>query len=199
MFWESTFGADYVDRNASPELFAANLAFFAQVISRNQLKISSVLELGANIGMNFKALKALLPEVELTGVEINPKAYSKLREIADHAVNSSIEEFEPKESCDLVLTKGVLIHLSPESLSNTYLKISKASKRWVLLAEYFSRDPMSIPYRGHKDVLFKRDFCSEFLDVNSDDNWELRDYGFVSRHDIFPQDDINWYLLERAK
>jgi len=55
---------------------------------------------------------------------------------------------------------------------------------------------VSIPYRGHSDKLFKRDFAGEILDQFSD--LRLVDYGFVwHRDNLFPQDDISWFLLEK--
>jgi spore coat polysaccharide biosynthesis protein SpsF len=64
------------------------------------------------------------------------------------------------------------------------------------LAEYYSPSRVEIKYRGHKNKLFKRDFAGEMLDQFSD--LSLTDYGFVYHRDEFPQDDINWFLLEKA-
>jgi spore coat polysaccharide biosynthesis protein SpsF len=56
---------------------------------------------------------------------------------------------------------------------------------------------VSIPYRGHEDRLFKRDFAGELLSRFGD--LRLIDYGFVYHRDPkFPQDDITWFLLEKA-
>ena len=95
-----------------------------------------------------------------------------------------------------MLLKGVLIHLTPETLPAVYDTIHRASARFILLAEYYNPTPISIPYRGHSDRLFKRDFAGEFLDRHAD--VKLRDYGFVYHRDpAFPQDDITWFLLEK--
>jgi len=59
---------------------------------------------------------------------------------------------------------------------------------------YYNPSPVSIDYRGEKDVLFKRDFAGEMLD--SIDGLNLVDYGFVYRRANFPQDDISWFLME---
>ena len=64
------------------------------------------------------------------------------------------------------------------------------------MAEYYSPSPVSIPYRGEADKLFKRDFASEFLDKFQD--VELIDYGFLYHRDNnFPDDDINWFLMKK--
>ncbi|MDH3208977.1 MAG: hypothetical protein OEL91_01100, partial [Burkholderiaceae bacterium] len=92
--------------------------------------------------------------------------------------------------------KGVLIHINPNMLALTYNKLYEASQRWVLVCEYYNPTPTSIPYRGHTDRLFKRDFAGEMLDTFAD--LQLVDYGFAYRRDpAFPQDDIAWFLMEK--
>jgi len=71
-------------------------------------------------------------------------------------------------------------------------------KKYILIAEYYSTKPTEIIYRNYKNVLFKRDFAGEMLDQYSD--LTLIDYGFVYRRDnLFPDDDINWFLLKKNK
>ena len=56
--------------------------------------------------------------------------------------------------------------------------------------------PVALPYRGHQDRLFKRDFAGEMLDRFPD--LELTAYGFNYRRDpLFPQDDTTWFLLHK--
>ena len=55
--------------------------------------------------------------------------------------------------------------------------------------------PMAIEYRGHEDVLFKRDFAGELIDKF---NLKLINYGFnYNREKYFPNDDGTWFLLEK--
>ncbi|MGH8240704.1 MAG: pseudaminic acid biosynthesis-associated methylase, partial [Steroidobacteraceae bacterium] len=97
---------------------------------------------------------------------------------------------------DLVLIKGVLIHLNPEVLPVAYRKLHEAAGRWILICEYYNPTPIAVTYRGHADRLFKRDFAGEMLETFPD--LHLVDYGFVYRRDpVFPQDDITWFLLEK--
>ena len=196
-FWEGEFGSAYAGRNAGDRLLASNLHFFSLAL-RTAGQIGSCLELGANIGMNLRALQLLYPGVAATGVEINPEAAEQLGAAIgkDNVRTGSIHDYEPSGQFDLVLAKGVLIHLGPDTLPAVYDKIHRASRRFVLLAEYYNPTPVSVPYRGHADRLFKRDFAGELLDRHAD--LTLRDYGFVYRRDpAFPQDDITWFLLER--
>jgi pseudaminic acid biosynthesis-associated methylase len=98
---------------------------------------------------------------------------------------------------DFVFSKGVLIHLNPDQLKPTYEKMYNWTKKFILIAEYYSPTPQAITYRGNIDRLFKRDFAGEFLDMFPDVT--LRDYGFVYHRGTYPQDDITWFLLEKQR
>ena len=63
-FWCGQFGDEYVERNRSGALLGAKTAFFARVLARSS-GIRTVLELGANIGLNEIALQRLLPELQM--------------------------------------------------------------------------------------------------------------------------------------
>ena len=104
--------------------------------------------------------------------------------------------YVPPAAFDLVLVKGVLIHVQPAMLPVAYDRIYAAAGRLILLAEYYNPSPVTVPYRGHADRLFKRDFAGEMLDRYPD--LRLRDYGFAYHRDAAcPQDDLTWFLLEK--
>ncbi|EFQ23509.1 pseudaminic acid biosynthesis-associated methylase [Aminomonas paucivorans DSM 12260] len=197
-FWAETFGDGYVDRNCDPLHLARLLPFWAQVL-RGTGPLGSVLELGANIGLNLRALDALVPGMDLHGVEINGRAAELLKEWGRAEVHAlSILDFRPQRTWDLVFTRGVLIHLNPQVLGGVYDLMASASAKYVLMAEYYNPCPVEIPYRGQEGFLFKRDFAGEFLEVHQE--YRLVDYGFVYHRDVlFPQDDINWFLMERKE
>jgi spore coat polysaccharide biosynthesis protein SpsF len=112
-------------------------------------------------------------------------------------VVGSLLDYEAADTVDLVLVKGVLIHLQPDLLPLAYERIHAATHRLALVCEYYNPSPVAIPYRGHTDRLFKRDFAGELLDRYPD--LRLVDYGFVYRRDpVSPQDDITWFLLEKS-
>jgi spore coat polysaccharide biosynthesis protein SpsF len=77
-FWAGDFGKEYIARNTGDSSVAANLAFLAKALSRCR-NIHSCIEFGANIGLNLRALRLLLPNIELFAVEINPAAAAELR------------------------------------------------------------------------------------------------------------------------
>jgi hypothetical protein len=195
-FWATEFGDAYISRNQSAKLLASNVALFGDVFSSIDSVPQTFLEVGANIGMNVKAIQTLSPEAHFTGIEINKQACEILAETGCHVVESSILDANITTKFDFVFSKGVLIHLAPEQLQSTYRKMYEWSSRFILIAEYYNPVPVAISYRGNVDKLFKRDFAGEFLDLFED--VKLRDFGFAYHRGKFPQDDINWFLLEKT-
>jgi len=198
-FWAGEFGTEYMQRNQGEALLASNLDFFAKAL-RAARGVKTCIEFGANIGMNLKALKLLHPTQEQHGIEINADAALQLAQVipAEHVHQTSILDFQPGQTWDLVLIKGVLIHINPDELPLVYDKLVAASGRYLLVAEYYNPAPVAIPYRGHIDRLFKRDFAGEIMDRHP--QMQLLDYGFAYRRDPnFPQDDITWFLMEKRQ
>ncbi|HBR18404.1 MAG TPA: pseudaminic acid biosynthesis-associated methylase [Deltaproteobacteria bacterium] len=195
-FWAGDFGSDYAERNKSSQLLSSNIAMFSKIISYTR-SVNSVIEFGANIGLNLLAIKQLLPAVELSAIEINQAAVNELKHIKDMNIyHQSILDFSPDHERDFVLIKGVLIHINPDELGRAYDLLYKSSKRYICIAEYYNPTPVGITYRGHKDKLFKRDFAGEMIDRYKD--LRLIEYGFIYHRDSnFPQDDITWFLLEK--
>ena len=195
-FWAGEFGDEYIERNSDDAIYTANVAFFAGILRRAG-RVRSVVELGANIGMNIRALRCLLPAARMAAVELNSKACARLRQIDGLTVHEqSILDFAPTETVDLAFTKGVLIHIDPTQLRRTYDRLYHSSHRLILVAEYYSPTPVDVTYRGNEGYLCKRDFAGEMLDLFGD--LQLVDYGFCYRRDpAFPLDDINWFLLEK--
>jgi len=194
-FWAGEFGTEYTSRNekTAPEL----LPRWGRMLTRAFGGVSSALELGANVGLNLQAIAALLPNCKLSGVEINATAYKRLAQLANvNAIHSSIFDFETDERFDLTFTSGVLIHINPDRLRDVYEKLYSLSRRYVLLCEYYNPTPVTVPYRGHADRLYKRDWAGEMLQTYRD--LRLVDYGFFYRNDpLFPADDLTWFLLEK--
>lgn len=196
-FWAGQFGTEYIERNQGDAALASNLNFFTHALRRASY-FGSCMEFGANIGINLEALGLLFPSIKLRGVEINKDAVKHLNEVigSENVINDSIFNCSDVAPVDLALIKGVLIHIAPEKLKDAYDVLYKASKRYILVCEYYNPVPVSIDYRGHKDRLFKRDFAGEMMDIYP--NLKLVDYGFSYHRDpLFPQDDITWFLMEK--
>lgn len=194
-FWRGEFGDEYARRNASDRWVVANLALFARIL-RSAPGVGSIVELGCNIGLNLRALRQIDPDVRLCGYEINDKAAETARalSIAEIRQQSLLAPgLGDGETFDLSFTKGVLIHIDPQSLDRAYQNLVALSSKYILISEYYNPSPISISYRGHSDKLFKRDFAGDLLDRF---DLELVDYGFAYHRDNhFPQDDNTWFLL----
>ncbi len=197
-FWSQEFGDEYTHRNQGNNSIAGNLALFSKIFARTQ-NINSLIEFGANRGLNIEAIKQILPEVKVSAIEINNVATEKLQQIGGGEIeiyHQSILNFTPTRKWDFVLIKGVLIHINPDYLEQVYDALYQSSSRYICLVEYYNPTPVEVTYRGHQGRLFKRDFCGEMLDKFKD--LQLIDYGFVYHRDYhFPQDDLTWFLLEK--
>ncbi len=197
-FWSGEFGDNYTNRNRGGGV-VSYIFLFSQIL-RGAHGGETACELGANIGLNLMALHVLLPQARLTGVEINQKAADELAKLPYvSAHHGSIYETEVlrKSKFDFVFTKGVLIHQAPDLLPEAYELLHQASRRYIMVCEYYNPTPVEVDYRGNAAVLFKRDFAGEMLERYPD--LELVDYGFVYHRDWnFPQDDLNWFLMRKG-
>ncbi len=197
-FWQGEFGDEYIDRNNADKMLGINMALFSNVFSRTR-DVESVIELGANIGMNLKAIKTILPEVEVYGLEINKRAARILVKQfgQENVYNCSIKEYKGYKQFHMVITKGVLIHQNPDDLPQIYDMMYNMAVKYIFIAEYYNPVPVAVTYRGNENKLFKRDFCGEIMARHTD--LKLLDYGFCYHNDpVFPMDDINWFLLRKS-
>jgi pseudaminic acid biosynthesis-associated methylase len=197
-FWKGSFGKDYTIRNDNKKIIKNNIFFFKKIFHNSNFNIKNIIEFGPNIGLNILAIKKIFNLNFITGVEINSLACLKLSKIKNvEVVKSSVLKFIPKKKYDLVLVKGLLIHINPKQLKNFYEIIYQSCKNngYILFAEYYSPRPVKLNYRGKKDKLFKRDFAGEFISTFK--NIKIKSYGFVYHKDKYPQDDLNWFLMKK--
>jgi pseudaminic acid biosynthesis-associated methylase len=196
-FWASEFGNEYILRNIGSNLLASNINMFSKILSATR-DVSSCIEFGANIGMNLQAIKLIKPDIEPYAIEINTEAVKLLEKVipATNIYNGSILEYVPNRLFDFVFIKGVLIHINPNELEKVYEKLYNCCGSYLMIAEYYNPTPVSIPYRGHSEKLFKRDFAGEFMGRYP--QMELLTYGFEYHGDNnFPQDDVTWFLMKK--
>ena len=99
-FWATEFGDEYSERNTGDQFLKNQIHYFTEIfdsIKNDKTKsIKSVIEFGANIGVNLNAIKTLLPSAELAAIEINEKASREISEWSNNEVkvyNQSILEF----------------------------------------------------------------------------------------------------------
>lgn len=158
----------------------------------------SIVEIGANIGLNLRAIK-LLSSAALTAVEPNDVARQRL--VADGVVtpDNCFDGFAASlpfddGQFDLSFTHGVLIHIHPDRLTDSCKEIARVSNRYVLCSEYFSTASREIKYRGHTEALFTRDF-GKFWQTTCPE-LHLLDYGFFWTG-AGCVDDMTWWLFEK--
>ena len=196
-FWAGEFGAEYIERNTVQDMLPARLSLFSKILEHTH-DVRSVMEFGANVGANLWALHSLLPKADMKAVEINETAAKHLESYGwmNKVVCGSFIDQSFEGEADFVFTFGVLIHINPDFLPKAYENLYKASRKYVMVCEYYNPAPVTIPYRDHQDRLFKRDFAGELMDLYPD--LQLVDYGFAYRRDPnYPMDDLNWFLMEK--
>jgi pseudaminic acid biosynthesis-associated methylase len=197
-FWKGEFGTEYTERNVGLE--ESNYRMFESIFFKTPTScysdIKSIVEFGAGSGMNIKALERVFPDAQFTGIDINKSAYEALKVLNIHsALNGSFIDFDLNNYADLVLCKGILIHVAPEDIEKVYRAVYKASKKYILLCEYYNPTPVEVLYRGNTGKLWKRDFCGEMMDIFPD--LQLIDYGFEYHRGENKLDDITWFLLSK--
>ena len=196
-FWVQI-SEEYIEANSD---FNKDLGIkaWSRMLSKISLDdIQSILECGSNIGRNVNYLNGLLPNATKSIIELSPEAHkivtSKYKILNSFLGPISAAVFEKK--FDLVFTSGVLIHIHPSNLKETMAKIYDFSNRFILIAEYFSRTPVTIEYRNQSNKLFKSDFGKQILN-----NFELNliDYGFLWGYEFDNAgfDDITYWLFEK--
>lgn len=197
-FWANDIAQEYMQANSSFNVPLGIEAWKKMTSSIDLSSLSSLLECGCNIGRNLNSLKNLIPKAHAAVIEINKEALEvavKNYEIAE-VFHGSIKDAKLSRQFNLVFTCGVLIHINPLDLLDTMQNIYNLSDRYILIAEYFNRTPVSIEYRGQSEKLFKRDFGKEFME-----NFDVRlvDYGFLWGHiyDDAGFDDVTYWLFEK--
>mgnify|MGYP000558984060 CR=1 FL=1 len=198
-FWIGDFGDDMVDRYRDRDFNGAvksNNYHFKKIIDKTE-NVKSLIELGCNLGINLHAISKSYPSIELTGVDINPKAIELLSESnICNTICSSMFDLDTSSKYDVVLTKAALIHINPNQIKSIYKKIYELSNKYICLCEFYNPTPAEVVYRGNKDVMYQRDFAGEFLDLHP--NSKLIDYGFMYHRDpSFPENDVTWFLIEK--
>lgn len=199
--WRGDFGDAYTERNTLDDSHLAALTVnWARLLRCLQGRPPrSILEAGANIGLNLRALRRLT-QAELFAVE--PNATARARLLADRVVEED-KIFDglcnalplAEGTAELVFTSGVLIHVHPDDLLASCRELHRVSSRYVACLEYFADQPQEIRYRGHDEALFKRDFGGFWLDHFPD--LRLLDYGFAWRR-ATGLDNLTWWVFEKG-
>ncbi len=199
--WRGDFGDEYTKRNVADDVaLCARARMWARILDPlvgDEPK--SILEVGANLGLNMRALKQLTT-ARRTAVEPNPDARERLvgdgvlpKEAVFDAAAGDLP-FADGEF-DMAFTSGVLIHIAPGDLAQACKEIHRVSSKYIMCCEYFSDKEEEIPYRGHAGLLFRRDFGDFWMTGHSD--LTLLDYGFFWKR-ATGLDNLTWWLFRKG-
>ena len=190
--WRGEFGNDYIDRNKN--VAVKRLSFWKKVVKK--LYPKNVLEVGCNIGANIECMSKVNNKVKFTGVDINKKALKILKNNNPdvNVFNAAVKNlpFRDKEF-DIVVSVGVLIHQSEESIKNVLKELERCSNKYILIGEYFSEATVEVKYHGQKGTLFKRNYGKLFEGVFK--NIKLVDKEFLDKNTGF--DDITVWIYQK--
>ena len=199
--WEGAFGDAYIERNpCTLDLMRKRILAFAKILQLMGIdQPRSILEVGANIGRNIRALQ-YITDAELHALEPNLRAREALmsdKVLSGKQIHNGSAEQLPfgNASMDMVFTCTVLIHIPPETLEQAFREIHRVARRYILIMEYFSPASEMVRYRGHDDMLFKRDYGSILLDLYS--TLQLVDYGFFWKP-VTDLDNVNYWLFRKV-
>ena len=156
-FWRGAFGTEYTERN-SPD-YKARIPFWQHIVDATGC--TAFLDVGCNKGFNLQALRAINPQFELSGVDINPGALRIAQgegfDVVECPADGVVEVFGHR-AAQLTVTSGVLIHIAPEDLLSVMTAIRDVTSQYVLAVEYESPDEREIEYRGNAGKLWARPF-----------------------------------------
>jgi len=198
VFWTEEYADSYRSKNKGFDNEVGRQGW-AKILNKADLVDRTYLEIGCNIGRNLDQLSLLDPGLRPSAIEINSKALEFVRSrhhLQQWFCGPAQEASFPGTTFELVFTSGVLIHVPPVDLLDVMTKMYEWSSKYIVIAEYFNRTPVTIEYQGRPDLLFKRDFGAMFAD-NFDVS--LVDYGFLwgRIYDAAGFDDITWWLFKK--
>jgi pseudaminic acid biosynthesis-associated methylase len=177
--WTGSFGKDYTDRNAL-SLGAMEASYKTKYgktrTELNQLfltdidRSSRILEVGSNVGNQLWCLQNM-GFTNLYGIEVQSYAveFSKSRTKRVNIIEGSAYDIPFKDGYfDLVFTSGVLIHIKPSDIPVVLQEIHRCTGVYIWGFEYYATEYTEIPYRGHRNLLWKADFAKRYLDEFAD-------------------------------
>jgi predicted O-methyltransferase YrrM len=105
---------------------------------------SSILEIGCNCAPNLYLLAKKFPESVITGIDINPRAIEKGREMlaAEGITNvrllvakaDELEQFADN-SFDIVFTDATLIYIGPDKINKVFEQLLRITRKALVLME----------------------------------------------------------------
>jgi len=134
--------------------------------------VSSVLEIGCNCGPNLYLVARRFPDSQIHGIDINPVAIQKGRELFAAAgitnVNLSVHKADelgqfPDKSFDVVFTDAVLIYIGRDKIRKVIAEMVRVARKGLVLLERYNfgpeqRDPYGLGIR--RNDLWLRNYAT---------------------------------------
>ena len=134
--------------------------------------VTSILEVGCNCGPNLYQIAKKFPDIEIEGIDINPRAVEKGNELlASQGVSNiklsvgradELERYQDK-SFDIVFTDAVLIYIGPDKIKKVIEEMLRITRRALILVEWHSFAPRGKDPEGlglHSLGYWKRDYAA---------------------------------------
>jgi spore coat polysaccharide biosynthesis protein SpsF len=191
--WSGEFGDRYLERNRGAG--GAREPFWRALHTAHPF--DSVLEVGCGNGANLRWLAGLVAPSRVYGIDINAQAVRELRgALPDvNAVEGPAADLPFRDGVvELAFTAALLIHQPPDVLPTVMREVVRCSRRYVLCGEYHADGVEEVPYRGHRDVLFKRDWGALYQELFPE--LRLLERSFQSRENS-GWDDVTFWLFEK--
>lgn len=152
--WEGSHGFKYVIHHLPEDWRATRIEKWKTILSRTS-EVESVFEVGCNIGANLNALRLLLPDAFLSGIEANSYAAYEASKIKNSYVysGSTSEISKINRKFDLVFSRGVLIHINPDLIDDLLKEMILMSGKYLLIWENFS--PIILPHSKYNSKVNK--------------------------------------------
>ena len=203
--WAGQFGREYTDRNASSleGMEVLSRSDFGKTRSdQNEQFLQGVdrsariLEVGCNIGNQLLCLQRMGFN-DLWGIDIQEYALRlaiRRTDSIDFALASALDIPFEDGSFDLVFTSGLLIHIGPSDILRAMTEIHRCSRSYIWGSEHYADEDEEISYRGHRNLLWNRNFARLYID-------SFGDLSLINET-LFPRlgDGMNtMFLLEKAR
>ncbi len=151
-FWRGEFGNEYSQRcNLTRARILGSTWKWSRILRAVEHCLpTSCVEIGPNVGINLHALSHLLDAI-FYAVEPNTLARNTLRKsgiLPEKNIFEGVGNQIPlaDQSVELAISCGVLIHIEPSNLLETYRELHRVTSKYIVTNEYFSDRPESIDY-----------------------------------------------------
>ena len=181
--WAGDFGNAYLDRNRHAG--GPRAAYWEQFLDRYPT-ITRALEIGCTQGDNLMHFTPRLAAHELWGLDVNPVVLDSLRTNVPgcNGVWGVARSLPFRDAWfDLVFTVGLLIHQPDETLPIVMSEMVRTSRKYIYCGEYHSDSDETIEYRGHRGILFKRNYTQLFQQMFPE--LTLVDQGYLTKESGF--------------